>query len=166
MKKIVVALVALLLIAGGGAAAYFYLFSTPAEAAVGEEGEAAKAEDHAKEEKGKGGGHGESAYTFVELDPLILPIVDDNGLSQTVSLVVVLEVADAAAGEEVKALTPRIKDAFIQDMYGMLNRHAALKGGVIQVDYLKHRLNEISQKVVEGDKIHDVLLQVVQQRPI
>ena len=66
----------------------------------------------------------------------------------------------------VEHLKPKIKDAFIQDMYGVLNRHAALKGGVIQVGVLKERLNKMSAKVLGEDKVYDVLLQVVQQRPI
>ena len=49
----------------------------------------------------------------------------------------------------------------------MLNRHAALKGGVIQVGIIKKRLNKISDRVMgDEDVVQDVLLQVVQQRPI
>ena len=52
-------------------------------------------------------------------------------------------------------------------MYGVLNEHAALKGGVLQVHYLKKRLNTVSAEVMgDDDVINDVLLQVVQQRPI
>lgn len=101
---------------------------------------------------------------FVELDPLILPIVDKSGVSQTVSLVVSLEVADMAAADKVKMMEPKLKDAFIQDLYGMLNEHAALKGGVIQVGYIKKRLSAISHEVMGDHVVNDVLLQVVQQR--
>lgn len=158
MRMILIALGALIVLGGGGAGAYFY-FMKPAEASAVDKLEDEK---HAKEEKGHGDGH----YEFVELDPLILPIVDKNGFSQTVSLVVVLEVADAEAKGHVEAITPRLKDAFIQDMYGALSKHAALKGGVLQVQMLKSRLNKISTRVAGEDQINDVLLQVVQQRPI
>lgn len=139
-----------------------YFVSTPAEAAIEEEvGKHAQKDDHGS------GGHGDSAhYEYVELDPLILPIIDEYGVNQVVSLVVSIEVADAAAAEKVKKLSPRLKDAYIQDMYGILNRHAALKGGVVQVDKLKKRLNKVSRDVMGEDVVHDVLLQVVQQRPI
>ncbi len=156
------AVAVLLVLGGGGAGAYFYLNQTAEASVSDEEGnhtEVAK-DDHKK--KDKHSGHSE----FVELDPLILPIVDNNGVSQVVSIVVALEVGDAAAASEVDRLKPRIKDAFIQDMYGVLNRHAALKGGVIQVSVLKERLNKMSAKVLGEDVVHDVLLQVVQQRPI
>lgn len=159
-----IALVAVLVLGGGAAGAYFY-FSQSAEASAGDEvgdnHEKSKKEEHAKDD-GHGGGH----FEFVELDPLILPIVDNNGVSQVVSVVVALEVMDAEAAKNVEAMSPRLKDAFIQDMYGVLNRHAALKGGVIQVSVLKKRLNLVSAKVMGEGVIHDVLLQVVQQRPI
>ncbi len=104
--------------------------------------------------------------SFFELDPLVLPILDNNGVNQTVSLVIALEVLDAAALAKVQRLQPRLKDAYIQDMYGMLGRHAAMKGGVLQVGMIKKRLNKISTKVLGEDVVEDVLLQVVQQRAI
>ncbi len=172
MRMILIAVVALLVLGGGGAGAYFFYFKK-AEAAVGAEGEiAAATEEHGKDakktaEKGKGGGHGGGSETmYVELDPLILPIIDNNGVSQVVSIVVALEVEGINNSDEVKKMTPKLKDAYIQDMYGVLNKYAALKGGVIQVNTLKGRLNKITTEVMGKDIVHDVLLQVVQQRPI
>ncbi|MCB1721125.1 MAG: flagellar basal body-associated FliL family protein [Rhodospirillales bacterium] len=157
MRMVFIALGALIVLGGGAAGAYFYFFQSAEASAVD------TIDDH-KDDKKKDDHSGH--YEFVELDPLILPIVDNNGVSQTVSLVVTLEVVDAEAKTKVEMITPRLKDAFIQDMYGVLNKHAALKGGVIQVDVLKKRLNAVSARVVGEDAVHDVLLQVVQQRPI
>lgn len=161
MRLVIIGLLALLVVGGGGAGAYFY-FTQSAEASAGDEiGNNHEKNKSAKKDKGDA-----KAFEFVELDPLILPIVDNNGVSQTVSMVVALEVFDAKAAEEVTKLSPRLKDAFIQDMYGMLNEHAALKGGVIQVSAIKKRLNKLSEDVLGEGVVHDVLLQVVQQRPI
>lgn len=145
------------MLGGAGAGAYLY-FMQPAEASApeGEEHEVAE-----KEEK-----KAYVAYEYVELDPLVLPIVDNSGVSQVVSMVIALEVEGASMAAKVDAMSPKLKDAYIQELYGMLNEHAALKGGVIQVGYIKQRLYEISQDVVPDDGVHDVLLQVVQQRPI
>lgn len=158
MRMVIIGVLALLVLGGGGAGAYFF-FMKPAEASAGPE---AKAEEHAK----KGEDHAAPAVEFVELDPLLLPIIDEKGVTQTVSLVISLEVSDVAKAEEVKKLAPRLTDAYIQDMYGVLNRHVALKGGVIQVSTIKARLNKISKEVLGEDMVNDVLLQVVQQRPI
>ncbi len=158
MKKIIIIAVALLLLGGGGAGAYFY-FNKSAEAATTEDG----AHKEVKKEKKE---VDRSKFAFVELDALILPIIDDNGVTQTVSLIVAIEVADEHAAATVESQAPRLKDAFIQDMYGVLNDKAALKGGVIQVNMLKERLNKASARVLGDDIVQDVLLQVVQQRPV
>lgn len=170
MKMILIAVVGVLLLGGAGAGAYFY-FMKPAEAASGEiEKAGEKAHDEAKKEGGDhgggGGGHGEGGgVEFVKLDPLILPIIGGDGVTQVVSLVVAIEVSSAEDKDTVTKLVPRLQDAFIQQMYGELGNQASIKGGVIQVAVIKKRLNEITTKVLGSDIAKDVLLQVVQQRP-
>ncbi len=102
----------------------------------------------------------------MKLNPLILPIIDNDGVQQVVNLVVTIEVDDSAGAEKVRSVSPRLTDAYLQDMYGILHKHAALKGGIIQLAMIKERLNKITHKVV-GEDIHtEVLLQHVEQRPI
>lgn len=162
MKKILIGLVGILVL-GGGAGAGFMFLKKPAEASVSEEaGE--KAEKHAKKKKGKGK---EEHTEFVKLDPLILPIVDKSGLSQVVSVVVALEVGSKYDAELVKQMQPKIKDAFIQEMYGVIHNPAGLHdGNVVKVGILKKRLGKVGRKVLGDEVVQDVLLQVVQQRPI
>ena len=159
MKLVLLALGALIALGGGAAGAYFY-FMKPAEASAVE-----KFDEHA--DAGKDDGESNAAYyEYLELDPLILPIVDDTGVTQTISMVVALEMKGASAKTRAQDAVPKLKDAFIQDMYGALNKHAALKGGVVQVNMLKKRLNRVSKKVLGEDQVNGVLIQVVQQRPI
>ncbi len=155
MKKLIIAIVALALLGGGGGGAYMF-FMKPANAS-----ETAKEETAKKEEVNK-----DATVAFVQMSPLVLPIVDKNGVSQIINLVISLEVKDAETGKEVERLQPRLKDAYIQDMYGVLTRQAAMEGGVVQVGYIKSRLNKVTARVMGKDKVQDVLLQVVQQRPI
>ena len=164
MKLAVIALLALVLVGGGAAGAYFY-FDNPAEAAGGPVDEAAKAEHEAKAAEAAEGVEAPKEQ-FVQLDPLILPLIGDNGVTQTISLVVSIEVPDEVSAKEVERLSPRLKDAFIQDMYGALNRKSAIQDGVLQVAPIKARLNKISTKVLGEEMVNDVLLQIVQQRPI
>ena len=101
---------------------------------------------------------------YVKLDPLILPIIDGDGVMQTLSLVIAIEVDSVFDADKIKAKVPKLKDAYIQDLYGSLNHHTALKGGVVQVSFIKERLNHITDEII-GDKIRtNVLIQVVQQR--
>lgn len=117
----------------------------------------------ASEKKAEGSG----GFEYVELSPLMLPIVDESGVSQIINLVIALEVADLAAADKVKQLKPKLTDAFIMDMYGVLNSQASMRGGVLQIGLIKERLNRVSDEVMgDHDSVNDVLLQVVQQRPI
>lgn len=108
----------------------------------------------------------EGSVEYVKLDPLVLPIIDQDGVYQVLSLAVVIEVGGVNDADKIKAKAPRLKDAYIQDMYGILNENAALKGGVVQVNIIKKRLNYITHEVMGDDVETEVLLQVVQQRPI
>ncbi len=158
MKVAILALVAILVLGGGAAGVYFY-FGQTAVASIGDTAEHTEAKDAKKKEK-------PAHMAFVEMDPLVLPIIDADGINQMVSLVIVLQVHDEQQKAEVTAQLPRIKDAYIQDMYGVLNKHVAVKDGVIQVSVIKERLNAATVRVLGDDVVSDVLLQVVQQRPI
>lgn len=169
MKKIIMIAGAVAVLAGGGAGAYFVLLKKPVEAAV-PEGAAAE-EQHAQADapKDHGGGHGEEGGgdkpAFVEMDPLVVPIMDNDGIAQIISMAITIEVAGEDGAQKVRDLKPRIKDAMIQNMYGMLNQQAALNNGVIKVDYVKRRLNDVTAKVMGEGVVKDVLLQMVQQNP-
>ncbi len=165
MKMVVIGLVAVVLLGGGAAGAYFY-FDKPAEASAGPVDEAKKAEHEEKVKNAKDGAEGVVKEEFVALDVLIFPIIDETGVTQTVTLMVSIAAPSAEAAAEVKRLSPRLKDAFIQDMYGMLNTKNSMKDGVIQVNAIKERLNRASVKVLGADNVNDVLLQIVQQRPM
>lgn len=108
----------------------------------------------------------EGSVEYVKMDPLILPIIDQDGVYQVLSLVVVIEVDGVFNADKIKEKSPKLKDAYIQDMYGILNENAAMKGGVVQVNMIKKRLNKITDRIMGDDMETEVLLQVVQQRPI
>ena len=156
---------ALLLMGAGGAGGYFY-FQQTAVASYGVEDMDARAAKKAEKEAAKSAAEKAKNLRFVEMDPIILPIIDKTGVTQVVTLVVSLEVVGEKNAEYVLQLAPRLKDAYIQDMYGVLNRKASMEGGIIKVEKLKERLNRISSRVLGEGKLNDVLLQVVNQRPI
>ena len=91
MRMVLLALGALVILGGGAAGAYFY-FMKPAQASVGNE---AVAKDDSAEKDKKKEANEKAAY--VEMDPLIVPIIDKDGVSQEVSLVVAIEVPDDKA---------------------------------------------------------------------
>lgn len=105
-------------------------------------------------------------FEYLEMAPLVLPIITESGLTQQVSLVVSLELPYGKTAE-VKPYEPKLADAYLQDLYGALGTgHAMMRGGVIDVMAVKTRLTDVTTKVLGADKFHSVLLQVVQQRPM
>lgn len=162
MKKMILIVVGLLLLGGGGFAAFTFFGSKSAEASVDPK-KATKEKSDAEASKEKS--ESDAKVAFVKMDPLTLPIVNKNGVVQIVNISITLEVKDAEKAKEIEKFTPRLKDAYIQDMYGALSSATAMSSiGVVEVNTVKKRLNAITQKVLGNDNVTDVLLQAVQQR--
>ena len=106
---------------------------------------------------------GEPGVHFVELSPLILPVINDRGVTQMVSLVVALEVDSQEKADKVTQYSPRLTDAYLSDLYGTLSRKA-VETGVIPIEFVKKRLNMASTKVLGEAVVADVLVQVLQSR--
>jgi hypothetical protein len=106
-------------------------------------------------------------FEYVKLDPITLPVITTRGLTQQVSLVVQLEV-DWGKKDDIAPFEPRLIDAYLQDLYGALGAgHGLMKDNFIDVDTIKQRLTSVTDKVLGPDhKVHAVLLQALQQRPM
>lgn len=164
---VILGVAALLLLGGGGAGAYFFLFSPDADASVntGKDGEHAKEDGHAKKDdhnSNLGGGH----TAYIELEPLLLPIIDEYGVSQTVTMRIALELTDADKALSIQQMKPKLNNAYIRDMYGALNEYALLKGGVIEVGIVKQRLHRITNEVLGDNIVNAVLLEMVNQQEV
>jgi flagellar FliL protein len=101
---------------------------------------------------------------FVELNPLILPIIGDRGATQMVSLIVSVEVDSEEDKLMVEKYSPRLTDAFLSDLYGTFGSIAQANGGIVPIPLIKQRLNSLSAKVLGENVVDDVLLQVMQKR--
>lgn len=161
MKGVIIAVVAILILCGVGGGVYFYMAkNNPAEAKEAK----ADSKEPAEGEKDKDGNY-ISKLSYVQMQPIILPIIDSAGLSQVVSLVIAIEVDDPAKADKIKGILPKLTDAYLSDMYGSLSKKAAMEGGVVRISILKERLIKVTTKVLGAGVANDVLLQVLQQRP-
>ena len=108
----------------------------------------------------------EYEFEYLELKPLMIPVIDRTGITQQVNLVVSLEVPTGSI-EEVSRYEPRLADAYIQDLYGVLGTgYGLVNGRVLDVPTIKKRMHAVAERILGEDKVNDVLLQVVQQRPL
>jgi len=106
-------------------------------------------------------------FEYIKLDPITLPVITAKGLTQQVSLVVQLEVAWGKK-DDIAPYEPRLTDAYLQDLYGALGAgHALMKDNFVDIEQIKQRLTAVTDKVMGPDhKVHAVLLQALQQRPM
>lgn len=115
----------------------------------------AKAEEKAEAE--------EASVHFVELAPLILPVINDYGVTQMVSLVIAVEVDSQEKADKVTKYSPRLTDAYLSELYGTFSQKSP-ENGVIPIHFVKKRLNATSNKVLGDEIVSDVLVQVLQSR--
>ena len=107
---------------------------------------------------------GDAAIQFIELSPLILPVINEYGVTQVISLVVAVEVDSQEKADKVTKFQPRLTDAYLSDLYGAFSNKAP-ENGIVPIAYLKKRLNLMSTKILGEHVVNDVLVQVMQKRP-
>lgn len=149
MKRIILFVVLLALVAGGAFVGYTRFHKAPdAEAAETAKAEEPKAADP----------------VFVQMHPFVLPVIGDRGPEQVVQMIVTLEVPDNSKAALVKTYLPRLNDAYMQALYGALDRKTVTNGSLIDVNLVKEKLFLATTRVM-GDKVVDnVLVQAVSQR--
>ena len=102
----------------------------------------------------------------MDLDPIVLPVVDGGRVTQSVTFAITLEFAGAADAEHARAMRPRLADAFVTALYGMLNDAGAPKVGLVNAAEVKARLLPVAEGVLGEGRVEAVLLQAVQQRGV
>ncbi len=108
---------------------------------------------------------GSDKIEYYDLEPLVLPIIDVHGASQMIHLSVSLELAEDTDRDDITPYTPRLADAFLNEMYGALGEgYGVTRAGTIDIAYLKKRMTEITTRVLGPDKVTSVLIQAVHQQ--
>ncbi len=118
----------------------------------------AKAEDSAHNHK-----KALETVEYVDLNPISVPVINDNGIVQHVSLSISLECA-AGKRDTVNMFKPRLMDAYLRELYGALGSgRAMMKGNIVNVEDLKTRLTSVTNRVIGPDVVEGVLLQSINQ---
>lgn len=152
-KVIIIAAAAVLLLGGGGAGAFFFLGQKPAEA---------KAEDdHGKGGGGgHGGGHGDAkpeTRRFVAIENLNAPLAGSANRNEWVFFEISLEVKNDDDKKTLVVNMPRLRDAFLREIYA----RTVLKtdgSGQVDIDGVRSRFRKAANQVAGGDIVLDVLV--------
>jgi flagellar basal body-associated protein FliL len=123
-----------------------------------------------------GGGHGggsgkkselsagEDGSRYITMAPMILPVMNDSGIHEVVSVVVALEVKDQDQMDKVNRQVPKLKDAYMRALYGKLDGVAYRSGQFIDVNRLKVKITSVTEAVLGHGQVANVLIQGVNQR--
>lgn len=150
MKLIIIAVVVLVLLAGGGAAFYFFNggFSSDDQGDQTADQPTASLWDDP---------------IFVEIDNLTIPIIRNRRIEKHVLLRVTLEMVDGDARDDVRSSMPKLKDAFIKNLYDYYTYQAPGQQG-INLEVIKKRLKRAADRAVGKGKIRSVLIQGALER--
>ena len=150
MKTVVIIVLVLALLGGSGAAGWFFFLKEDPEAMI----------EEVVEEVAP------AAPVYVRFNPLQLPLIGDDGIDQVIDIIVALEVPDDAAADQVIAMAPRLNDAILRDLYGVLHTNRIMRDGVVNVNAIKVRIVGVAQGIMGEELVNDALVQGVAQRPM
>ncbi len=101
---------------------------------------------------------GEAGAAFIKLDPLQIAVTPDGRRFYQVLLAVSLEVPQAENQAVVEKLMPRLRDAYIRELYGRpVNRDG--RWGPQELELVKRRLLAQSDRVLGPGVVSNVLVQ-------
>ena len=104
-----------------------------------------------------------NAVEYYDLMPMNIPVMTDKGLVQQVSVSVSLE-CKAGKREKIAAYKPKLMDAYLRELYGALGAgQAMIRNDIVDIEAVKLRLSDVTQRVVGPDLVNEGLLQSVQQ---
>ena len=146
MKLIIILVIVAVLLLGGGGAAYFFR-----DALFGAETSETQAAAKLPIKKA-------TNAQFVDLETINIAIIRNRRVVKHVILQVSLEIANEEVRAAVTNALPRIKDAFIKDMYDYY-AIAPVKDNGVNVEAIKKRLKRTVATVVRNGSVTDVLIQ-------
>jgi|SRR5580658_788736 hypothetical protein len=102
---------------------------------------------------------------FVDLDPIVLPVIERNRVTRQIGLMLTLELFDgqpAQAIDEEKRL--RLMDAFVRELHLIYSARSTAER-VVDEDIIKRRLLRIADGVLGTGVVHAILVRrLIEQR--
>ncbi len=96
---------------------------------------------------------------FIDLEPLVVNVFQDQSVATIVQVTVKLETLGKENASYVNKQLPRITNALLQDLHSYLPRVLKEKGSRVDVFVLKKRMKVIVDRLYPEGQVHDVLIQ-------
>jgi hypothetical protein len=101
---------------------------------------------------------------YIHMAPFVMPIINENGTEQIVTLALDIQVSDFNTADDMHTFMPKVRDAIMTGLYGGLGDGALRNGKLVNIAKIKAKAISSLRAVIPGDKITDVLVQGVAQR--
>ncbi len=150
MKKLAILLVLLLLLGGAGGAGWWFLLR--------EQPKADSAEAVAEESLVR-------ATRVIKLDPIILPVIREGQVMLHVTVVVVIELAEAVPLEQLRVFSHPLRDSMLSELHGMYaSRYVQERGYNLPI--VKERLSKAAERVFGPGSVKRVMLKDINKRAL
>jgi flagellar basal body-associated protein FliL len=124
----------------------------------------AKAELGGDAKKDSGTVESSGVNFYIRLNPMVLPVINEHGVTEIVSMLIALEVSDQRAIESVNGIIPRLNDAIVRALYGQIDKSIYRNGRFLDINKLKTKLEVVTDKTLGKGFVKNVLIQGVNQR--
>jgi flagellar FliL protein len=108
-------------------------------------------------EKGVKGAHVEGVPDFVDVQPIILPVIERNSVTRQVGIVVTLELADGEHADAVEPKRRQLTDAFIRELHTIYAWRSS-SDRVVDEQLIKRRLLLVADAVLGQGVVHAILV--------
>jgi hypothetical protein len=149
MKRLLLAILILVALGGGGAAGWWFLLREP------------PLDDAAAAEEESGGLIAKSRY--VELDPIVLPIIREGQIILHVNLVLNVELRRALPVEDISARELPLRDAMIRELHALYGLRYVQDRG-FDLPIVRERLARRAEEIFGPETVATVLIHDVNQR--
>lgn len=99
----------------------------------------------------------EGGPVFLRLERIVVPVFANGAVAKHLTIILVLELADAQARDKAKELLPRLTDAFVNDLHRLASRPDAIDG--IDMALAKRQLLASGTRVLGPDSVKGVLIE-------
>src|SRR5258708_23825083 len=106
-------------------------------------------------EQGVKGPHVEGVPDFVDIQPIILPVIERDAVTRQVGIVVTLELVDGPHADAVEPKLRQLTDAFIRELHTIYGWRSA-SDRVVDEPLIKRRLQTIADGVLGLGVVHAI----------